>query len=102
VSCCNHRWNAFEYLQGIPVERVGEIHLAGHTVNRVSDREILIDTHNRPVCAQVWQLYQTTLRLIGLRPTLIEWDADLPALQTLVDEAGKADSFLEVSCEQAA
>jgi uncharacterized protein (UPF0276 family) len=102
VSCCNHGWNAIEYLHGIPVERVGEIHLAGHTINRVSDREILIDTHNRPVCELVWQLYQATLRLMGPRPTLIEWDADLPPLQTLVEEAGRADSFLEVSFEQAA
>lgn len=102
VSCRNHGWNIFEYLRGMPGNRVMEIHLAGHTVNRVSDREILIDTHNWPVCAQVWQLYQTALRLIGPRPTLIEWDADLPPLQTLVEEAGKADALLEVSYERAA
>ncbi len=89
-------------MRGIPGKRVMEIHLAGHTINRVSDREILIDTHNRPVCSQVWQLYQTALRLMGPRPTLIEWDTDLPSLQTLVEEAGKADSFLEVSYERAA
>jgi uncharacterized protein (UPF0276 family) len=102
VSCRNHGWNTFEYLRGIPAERVEEIHLAGHTINRVSDCDILIDTHNRPVCAQVWQLYQTTLRLMGPRPTLIEWDTDLPSLQTLVAETGKAESFLEVSYERAA
>jgi hypothetical protein len=102
VSCRNHGWDALDYLQGITAERIAEFHLAGHTVNRVGGREILIDTHNRPVCGEVWALYQTALRLIGARPTLIEWDTDLPPLQTLVTEAVKADSFLEACYERAA
>jgi len=102
VSCHNHGWNAFEYLQGIPAERVGEIHLAGHTLNRVSGQAILIDTHNRPVCGEVWELYQTALQHLGAKPTLIEWDTDIPSLQTLVAEAHQADSFMEVSYERAA
>jgi uncharacterized protein len=102
VSCRNHGWDALGYLQGIAAERVAEFHLAGHTVKRVGGLEILIDTHNRPVCGEVWALYQMALRLIGARPTLIEWDTDLPPLQTLVAEAAQADAFLEACYEQAA
>lgn len=102
VSCHNHGWDAFEYLQGIAAERVGEIHLAGHTANRVSDKDILIDTHNQPICAEVWALYQTALQLIGAMPTLIEWDTDVPALSVLVDEARQAATFLEARHERAA
>lgn len=97
VSCHNHGWDALEYLQGIAADRVEEIHLAGHTVNIVSNKEILIDTHNQPVCAEVWALYQRSLTLIGAKPTLIEWDTDVPALSTLVDEARQADSYLGAS-----
>lgn len=102
VSCQNHQWNALSYLQSIAVDRVKEIHLAGHTVNTVSGNEILIDTHNQPVCAEVWALYQHTLQLLGPTPTLIEWDTDLPALAVLVDEAKQADAYLGGCDEHAA
>jgi uncharacterized protein (UPF0276 family) len=102
VSCQNHGWNALDYLQGIAADRVGEIHLAGYTVNIVSGKEILIDTHNQPVCAAVWALYQTALQLYGSKPTLIEWDTDLPALSILIDEAKQADVYMEAFHELAA
>jgi uncharacterized protein (UPF0276 family) len=102
VSCSNHDWNALDYLQAIRPEKVGEIHLAGHSVNRVDDQQILIDTHDGPVCEAVWQLYQTTLQLLGSCPTLIEWDAALPTWQTLITEAETADNYLEQAYEQAA
>lgn len=102
VSCANHGWNALAYLQDIAPGQVGEIHLAGHSVNRAGDQNILIDTHNGPVSEAVWQLYQTALKRLGSVPTLIEWDADLPAWQVLVDEAAKADAYLEKTYEQAA
>ena len=97
VSCHNHGWDALAYLQGIAADRVGEIHLAGHTVNKVGDKDILIDTHNRPVCAEVWALYQKTVQLMGAKPTLIEWDMDVPALSVLLAEADCATAYLEVS-----
>jgi uncharacterized protein (UPF0276 family) len=102
VSCNNHGWNALDYLQAIRAEKVGEIHLAGHSVNRVGEQFILIDTHNSPVCEAVWQLYQTALQQLGNRPTLIEWDADLPSWQVLIAEAETADVYLEQAYEQAA
>jgi uncharacterized protein (UPF0276 family) len=97
VSCSNHGWNALDYIQDIAAERVGEMHLAGHTVNSICGRNILIDTHNGPVCEHVWQLYRQSLQVFGKVPTLIEWDADLPVWEVLVAEAGKADAYLE-SC----
>ena len=102
VSCINHGWNALDYIQDIAVEQVGEIHLAGHSVNSVEGRSILIDTHNGPVSEAVWQLYQSALQRLGSVPTLIEWDADLPSWQVLVGEAAKANAYLENSYEQAA
>jgi uncharacterized protein (UPF0276 family) len=102
VSCSNHGWNALDYLQAIRAEKVGEIHLAAHSVNRVGEQQILIDTHNGPVCEAVWQLFQTAIQRLGSRPTLIEWDADLPAWQTLIAEAETADIYLEQAYEQAA
>ena len=102
VSCHNHGWDALDYLQGIAADRVGEIHLAGHTVNSVAGRDILIDTHDQKVCSEVWALYQTALRVIGTKPTLIEWDTDVPALPVLMDEAQQANSYIGVRHELAA
>jgi uncharacterized protein len=102
VSCQNHGWDAQAYLQGIASDRVGEIHLAGHTVNKVSGKDILIDTHNTRVCRQVWELFQTALNWLGAKPTLIEWDTDIPAFSVLMDEAKQANSYLEDGYELAA
>ncbi|MGR9086506.1 MAG: MNIO family bufferin maturase [Gammaproteobacteria bacterium] len=102
VSCQNHGWNAQHYLRGIPGDWVGEIHLGGHTVNRWAGGEIWLDTHNRPVCDEVWRLYETALWLMGPKPTLIEWDADIPELDVLQGEASKAEMFLEMRHERVA
>jgi uncharacterized protein (UPF0276 family) len=71
------------------------MHLAGHTVNRHGDVEIRIDTHSGPVCDAVWELYDFAVARFGPVPTLIEWDADIPALDVLVAEAHRADRRLE-------
>jgi len=97
VSCQNHGWDAQAYLQGIAPDRVGEIHLAGHTINQMGGRQILIDTHNKPVCGLVWELYQTALHLLGAKPTLIEWDTDIPAFSVLKSEADCANAYLEAN-----
>ena len=94
VSCHNHGWDTLDYLQGIAADRVGEIHLAGHSVNRVDGMDILIDTHNQPVCDEVWALYQTALQVVGAKPTLIEWDNEIPDLARLTGEAFKADQIV--------
>ncbi len=95
VSARNHGFDPSTYLQAIPRHAVQEIHLAGFTVNRFDDGEILIDTHNRPVYPAVWALYRQAVHRFGPIPTLIEWDSDLPELAVLVGEAQQADAILE-------
>lgn len=102
VSARNHGFEPIDYLFAIPAERVGEIHLAGHTVKRYDDGVILIDTHNARVSDAVWALYRMTISAIGARPTLIEWDSDLPALDVLVEEAATAQRIMEQTLDAAA
>lgn len=92
VSACNHGFDAHAFIDAVPAESVGEIHLAGHAVNRFDDGEVLIDTHDRHVSPAVWALYHHALERIGRVPTLIEWDTDLPPLAVLVEEAARADA----------
>lgn len=102
VSSRNHEFDARAYVSHIRPRHIGEIHLAGHSVNRHGDFSILIDTHSRPVCDEVWDLYAFTIERIGPRPTLIEWDTDIPALNVLVAEAHRADRYLERTRDVAA
>jgi uncharacterized protein (UPF0276 family) len=81
---------------------VREIHLAGFTRNRLEDGEILIDTHRRRVAPAVWRLYAEALARFGPRPTLIEWDADLPPLAVLLEEAAETQRLLEADYDVAA
>lgn len=68
---------------------VGEIHLAGHC----DLGDVVIDDHGSRVSDELWQLYEHTLRRLGLVPTLIEWDTDVPALEVLLDEVARARRF---------
>jgi len=95
VSSRNHGFDPRVYLSHIPGTYVQEIHLAGHTVKRYADHEIVIDTHAAPVCDAVWDLYELALTHVGPTPTLIEWDTDIPALGVLAAEAEHADRYLE-------
>jgi uncharacterized protein (UPF0276 family) len=95
VSACNHGLDAREFLAGVPADRVQEIHLAGY--EQVDD--LLIDTHSRPVYPAVWALYREALERFGPVPTLIEWDQDIPELEVLLAEAGKAQTCLDAAME---
>lgn len=90
VSASNHGFDARRYLDAIPHAAVGEIHLAGY--DHCDD--FLIDTHGRPVQPPVWQLYDAVLARFGPRPTLIEWDTDVPPLAVLLAEAARAENRL--------
>ena len=90
VNAMNHGFDAFAALTALPAERIGEIHLAGHT--RTED--CLIDDHGSRVINPVWELYAATLRRVGALPTLIEWDTNIPALEVLLDEARKVETHL--------
>ena len=95
VNAMNHGFDAQEYLQGIPQHAVREMHLAGHTISRIDEREIRIDTHSTPVCNEVWALYGSAVKRFGAVSTLIEWDQDIPALEVLVAEAHKAEQIVK-------
>lgn len=82
VSGSNHGFDPRDYLAGIPADRVGQIHLAGHS----QGRSLLIDTHDKPVPPPVWGLYEDAVAQIGAVPTMIERDDDIPPLAELLDE----------------
>lgn len=90
VSAANNGLDADAYLNAIAPEAVGEIHLAGHS----ADAGLLVDTHSTQVCDPVWDLYAKTVARIGARPTLIEWDLDVPDLPVLLAEAAHAQDIL--------
>lgn len=94
VNAHNHKFNSKEFLVGVSADRIKEIHLAGHTVKEHQQGTILIDTHDHRVSENVWSLYRQAILNYGPKPTLIEWDTDLPELQVLVDEANTAQSIM--------
>ncbi|HNJ83652.1 MAG: DUF692 domain-containing protein [Piscinibacter sp.] len=91
VSGVNHGRDPWALIEALPVDAIGEIHLAGFAEDRdaAGDR-MLIDHHGAPVDAAVWALYQRTLERLGPRPTLIERDNEVPALPVLAAEAAHA------------
>jgi uncharacterized protein (UPF0276 family) len=93
VSAQNHGLDPLAFLDALPVSAVGEIHVAGHSRVVRGGREILVDTHGAPVCEDVWRLYAAALARFGDVPTLVEGDTDLPALDTLLAEAHRADEI---------
>jgi len=93
VSSENLDFDPKEWLDALPLEAIGEIHLAGHT--RDTDLRVLIDDHGSPVCDAVWRLYADVIARTGARPTLIEWDTDPPEWATLKREASLADRILD-------
>jgi uncharacterized protein len=100
VSACNHGWDPQVYLHALPATAVGEIHLAGHALRTLDDGSVVrIDNHGARVAAEVWALYAQALRRFGNRPTLIEWDSDIPAFELLLDEAAQATALLHSAAE---
>ena len=88
VSATNHGYSAQAYIDGLPLGQVGEIHLAGHSEQRDDEDELLlIDSHDRAISEPVWSLYRYLVKRIGPRPTLVEWDSNLPAWTVLRAQA---------------
>ena len=86
VSAFNHGFDAREYIDAIPAERVCQYHLAGHTHKGTH----ILDTHSDHVVDPVWELFGHTVRRVGLRATLLEWDAEIPAFEVVHAEVQKA------------
>ena len=86
VSARNFGFDPLRYLDGIPADRVGQFHLAGHgDLGRY-----LLDTHGEPVPDPVWALYREALRRFGAAPALVEWDERIPPLEVVVAESRRA------------
>ena len=100
ISAANVGYDAEAYVDGLPAELIGEVHLAGH-VEDEGDSELLIDTHSRPVPPDVWQLFRRLIARTGPLPTLVEWDNDVPAWPVLQAEMHKAEICLEAYAPRA-
>ena len=90
VNSVNHGFDADAYIAAMPPEAIAEIHLAGFDASG----PCLIDTHGARVHPEVWSLYRRTIARIGARPTLIEWDIDIPEFPVLEAEAATAAAIL--------
>lgn len=94
VSARNHGFSAEAYVDAIPAERIGQIHLAGHT-----DRgSYLFDSHVGPVPASVWALYERVIARVGPVPTLVEWDEAIPPFEVVAEEARRAAEIEQRVC----
>jgi uncharacterized protein (UPF0276 family) len=96
LSAHNMRYDARQYINGMPAEAIGELHLGGFTAepdDADPGSELLVDAHATPVAEAAWDLYAYAVRRFGPKPTLIEWDNDIPTLATLLDEAARADTI---------
>jgi len=91
VNAVNHGFDPLDFVAAIPGDAVAEIHLAGFDASG----PCLIDNHGSRVAPPVWDLYRATIERFGPKPTLIEWDTDLPELEVLLDEAALARRILE-------
>jgi uncharacterized protein (UPF0276 family) len=97
VSGVNQARDPLAYITAFPLDLVGEIHLGGHVAESdAHGAPLLIDSHSAPVVDPVWALYAQVLALGGPKPTLIEWDNDVPDWPVLAAEAARAEALLQV------
>jgi len=89
VSSMNHGFDPMAYLNAVPADRVGQIHIAGHT----RYEKYILDTHDHPVIDPVWKLYAHAIKRCGPTSTLLEWDANIPSFEEVHAEALKAQQF---------
>ena len=94
VSAHNRAFDAGDYLAALPLEAVGEIHIAGHASRSIGGETVLIDDHGSRVIAPVWRLLDAALARTGPVPVLVEWDTDIPPLDVLLAEAAQAESAI--------
>jgi uncharacterized protein (UPF0276 family) len=100
VNSVNHGFSALEYLKGVYSPAIQQFHLSGHSsfcaeIFAEILAEILIDTHDHPVSPPVWDLYRSALTLYGPRPTLLEWDDQIPEFPVLMNELERAIQIQE-------
>jgi uncharacterized protein (UPF0276 family) len=90
VSSRNHGFDANEYMDAVPPDRVAQIHIAGHS----KYEKYILDTHDHPVIDPVWRLYERAIARTGNTATLLEWDQHIPTFEEVHAEARKAEQYL--------
>jgi uncharacterized protein (UPF0276 family) len=95
VNAKNHGFDAWDMLSRLPLERVVQLHVAGHRVERLGFR---IDTHGEPVCDEVFALLRRTLERVGPVPVLLERDHDIPPLEVLLAEVSRLSKLYQDVC----
>ena len=96
VSAHNLGYDARRYIDELPADAIGELHLGGFEIEAEADGgTVIIDTHARPIAPEAWDLYAHAIARFGRRPTLIEWDSAIPSIDTLLAEAAKADAVAD-------
>jgi uncharacterized protein (UPF0276 family) len=106
LSAHNMGYEAREYIDSLPAGAIEELHLGGFTAetdeanpNPSEHSEVWVDTHAAHLTEPAWDLYEYAVRRFGGKPTLIEWDNDVPTLETLLAEARRAERILERTME---
>jgi uncharacterized protein len=97
LSAHNMGYNAYKYIDSMPADAIDELHLGGFTSEEDEaspEAELWVDTHATRITDAAWKLYSYAIRRFGPKPTLIEWDADIPPLTTLLSEASHADEVI--------
>jgi uncharacterized protein (UPF0276 family) len=101
LSACNMGYDPYVFIDTLPADAVGELHLGGFTSEAdegTANGELLVDTHAAAVTEPVWRLYAHAVRRFGPQPTLIEWDNDVPPFAALAAEAARADEVAAARC----
>lgn len=93
-----HGYDAWGFVQSLPLHRVGQVHLAGWE----GQGDDVIDSHDAPVPPEVWELFRNTIALTGPTSALVEWDKSLPSVERLLKEAQMADRLMQESVRRAA
>jgi uncharacterized protein len=91
LNAHHHTYDIDEYLRNLPLERVGQVHVAGWEPDSEGE---LIDSHDAPVPDEIWQLFEDLTSQVGPTSVLIEWDKELPEIEVLMQEAERADSVI--------
>ena len=97
VTSVNLGLDPIAYVDALPTGAIEEFHLAGHSVNDADGVTVLIDDHGARVAPEVWALYDYALSRSGPRPSLVEWDSEIPALSVLLEEARHAEALMDSS-----
>jgi uncharacterized protein (UPF0276 family) len=89
VSACNMKFDPYRYIDSLTADLIAELHLGGYT----AEGDLLIDTHSAPIADPAWDLFAYAVRRFGLKPTLIEWDNEIPPLVTLVNQGTRVEAI---------